>query len=128
MVSLAAILRANASSCLAFGLLFVAAPSAVAAFLAPQDPAPALLFSALGALLLLNGIHLLWAARCDPPARSLVVYFTAGDFAWVAATLILILGRLWITSTSGIATALAVAAVVGLFGIAQIMRIPGRSA
>jgi len=128
MPNITSIMRANAASCLAFGVLFITAPAGVAGFLGPGDPAPALLIAALGIALVANGCHLLWAARRDPPARTLVVYFTAGDFAWAAATLILVVGGVWITSIPGIVAALAIAAVVGAFGIAQIKRLPGRPA
>lgn len=118
MLALASILALNATSCVVFGLLFVALPGAVAAFLG-VPPAPAWVIATIGALLLVNGAHLAWAARQRAPHRALVLYFCGGDMAWVVATLALIAGGLWITSPGGIAVALIVAAGVGAMGVLQ---------
>lgn len=119
MLALASILALNATSCVLFGLLFLALPGAVAAFLG-TPPAPAWLIAAIGAVLLVNGAHLAWAARQQRPRRALVLYFSGGDIAWVIATGALIASGLWITSPGGIAAALIVAAGVGAMGVLQL--------
>ncbi len=118
MPPLPGLLRANAASCLGFGALFVIAPDAVARFLS-EDPAPPALMRALGALLLVNGAHLLRAARRPRPWLAEIVYFAAGDLLWVIGTLALALAGLWITTAPGLAAALGVAALVGRFGLLQ---------
>lgn len=118
MASINTILRLNAASCIGFGAMFIALPGTVAAFLA-SPPAPSWLIAALGAVLVVNGIHLLHSARRDPPASGLLLYFSLGDAAWVAGTLLLIVLGLWINSPLGIAAALAVAAGVGAMGWLQ---------
>ena len=110
------ILRANAVSCLVFGLLFVAIPAIVAAFL---GSAPWLAISIIGALLIVNGLHLLWAAK-RTPAKWEVIYFSVGDFLWLLATIVLIATGFWITTTKGIIVAILVALMVGLFGLMQV--------
>lgn len=113
---LTTVLRLNAASCIGFGLLFLAAPGATAAFV---GSAPAWLVAVLGAGLVVNGLHILWAARRGAPSRRDVLYFAVGDAAWVIATAALILGGLWITTSTGIAWAIAVALWVGACGFAQ---------
>lgn len=120
MTALKTILRLNAASCIAFGALFVAAPHAVAAFLG-VPPAPELVIRALGVLLVLNGVHLLHTSLRVSPPRALVLYFSAGDFLWVAGTALLIAAGFWITRPAGIAAAVVVAAAVGGMGFAQVM-------
>lgn len=118
MLALASILALNATSCVLFGVLFLALPGAVAAFLG-TPPAPAWLIAAIGVILVVNGAHLAWAARQQRPRRALVLYFSGGDIAWVVATVALIAGGLWITTPGGIAAALIVAAGVGAMGVLQ---------
>lgn len=123
MTSLKTILRLNAASCIGFGALFVAAPGAVAAFLG-APPAPAIVVLVAGAILIINGLHLLHTSlRSDPP-RLLVLYFSAGDFLWVGATAALIATGIWVNAAPGIAAAVAVAAMVGAFGLAQLLALP----
>ncbi|MBK1670013.1 hypothetical protein CKO28_18420 [Rhodovibrio sodomensis] len=109
------VLRANAGSCLGFGALFLALPGPVAAFLGSPPVWPV---AALGAVLLLNGAHLLWSAKRGP-GRVELLYFALGDAAWVAGTLALIASGTWITTGAGIAAALAVTAPVGVFAVLQ---------
>jgi len=113
------ILRLNAASCIGFGTLFVAAPGVVAAFLGSPS-APEMVIWALGAVLILNGVHLLHTSILAQPPGLLVLYFSLGDFLWVLATAGLIAADLWITAPAGIAAAVAVAAAVGAMGFAQI--------
>jgi len=62
-------MRANATSCLSFGILFALQPSMVASFLGSPEPAPQLYILILGILLAVNGLHLLWASMISglPP-------------------------------------------------------------
>lgn len=122
MPELKHVMRLNAVSCLVFGALFALVPGPVAAFLADHAPAPGWLILAIGLALLLNGVHLAWASRIPVPPKGLVLYFSAGDFAWVIGSLALTASGLWITSTKGLVSALAVAVMVGLFGVAQIVQ------
>lgn len=121
MFGLNSILRANAASCLGFGILFAIKPVAVAAYLG-SPPAPDMLIFALGVILIANGAHLVWSSTRAAPARAEIYYFSGGDFAWVLATIGLILTGTWITTGNGIAASLVVAAVVGVFGTAQLVR------
>jgi hypothetical protein len=118
MSRLKAILAANAVSCVGFGVLFLAAPGPVTAFLG-QPPAPILLVTILGAGLIVNGLHLIYVATGPRRSRAAVTYFSTGDFLWVAGTLALVLTGTWVNSPAGIAAALAVACAVGGFGLAQ---------
>ncbi len=125
MIALKTTLRLNAASCIGFGVLFVAAPRAVAAFLG-APPAPATVVLAVGAILIINGLHLLYTSlRSDPP-RLLVLYFSGGDLLWVVATAALISAGIWVNTGPGIAAAAAVAAMVGAFGLAQALALPPR--
>jgi len=119
MPALKTILRLNAASCLGFGALFTAAPGAVGTFLG-APPAPDTLIVLLGAVLALNGLHLLHTSFRPEPPRLLVLYFSAGDFLWVAITAVLIGANLWITTAAGIAAAIVVALAVGGMGLAQL--------
>lgn len=121
-MTLATTLRLNAFSCLAFGVLFVSAPGVVAAALGTP---PAWLVAALGAGLVGNGA-LLWLSVRDGrvPRRAEVLFFSMGDAAWVMATLALIITGVWIVTPGGRIAALAVAIMVGAFGLAQWRRLP----
>lgn len=120
MFSLKNVSRANAISCLSFGGLFVVQPGQVANFLGGASPAPQLYILILGILLILNGLHLLWASRVSLPEKKLTLYFSTGDFIWVIASIGLIVSRVWITTPGGVLFASAVAVMVGLFGILQL--------
>jgi hypothetical protein len=118
------VLYANGSSCLLFGALFLAVPGAVARFLGSP---PVWLIAVLGAGLILNGLHLVWAARRGPGRRELL-HFTLGDGAWVAGTLLLIVSGLWITTIPGILAAIACALPVATFGVLQAKAAAGAQA
>lgn len=122
-MKLKTILRANAASCLIFGALFAVLPSAIASFLSANPP-PVWLIAATGAILIFNGIHLLWISTKTPPTKWEIFYFSAGDFGWVAGTLILIAMNLWITNPIAIAVALGTATMVGLLGAIQLRALP----
>jgi len=124
MPSLRALLRMNAASCLGFGLVFVASPEAVAGFLGAAPWGAILL---IGVTLIVNGIHLVIAARRPLLSRAEVIWFSLGDFAWWLMSLGLIASGTWVTSPAGVlATALVAAAVVGL-GLGQLWHL-GRDA
>ncbi len=119
MLSLKPVMRANAISCVAFGVVFALQPTMVATFLGGASPAPKLYILILGILLILNGLHLLWASRDPLPQKKLILYFSIGDFIWVIASAVLMVSGVWITTTGGVLVASTVAVMVGLFGILQ---------
>jgi hypothetical protein len=119
MLSLKHVMRANAISCVAFGVVFALQPSLVANFLGGASPAPQLYILIVGILLILNGLHLFWASRVPLPQKKLILYFSIGDYIWVIATLVLMVSGVWITTTGGVLVASTVAVMVGLFGILQ---------
>jgi len=120
MPDLKTILRLNAASCLGFGALFLVFSRPVAAFLG-TPPAPSWLISAAGAVLIVNGLHLLLTSRNDLPSKYLILYFSGGDFAWVLGTIALIASGLWINHPGGQIGALTVAAFVGTMGVMQMI-------
>ena len=85
---------------------------------------PVWLVAVLGAGLIVNGLHILWASRAGRPARAEVFYFATGDALWVAGTAVLIAGGIWITTPAGVAWAIAVAAWVGICGLVQLRLAP----
>ena len=119
MTTLRTVLRLNAASCIGFGLLFLAMPSQLALFLSSQTPAPSLVLQLIGIVLLANGLHLIWTSIQPDPKKALILYFSLGDFLWVAGTLILLIAGLWVTSIAGIAAAIVVALAVGCLGVMQ---------
>lgn len=126
MPDIKTVLRLNAASCLGFGALFAAAPAAVGTFLS-ATPAPDLLIRGLGILLVVNAIHLILTSWRRAPQRAELLYFAAGDGAWVLGTFGLLAATDWIARPAGIAAALAVAAMVAVFG-AQQLRTAARTA
>lgn len=121
MVTLKTVLRTNALSCIGFGLVFLCVPSAVAGFLSTENLVPKVMLIILGVVLIINGLHLAWASSKPMPSKSLILYFSIGDFLWVISTLLLILFGLWITTFSGIIATLLVSALVGALGVLQII-------
>lgn len=115
----------NALSCAVFGAIFVGLGAAVAQFLG--DP-PVWLIRAIGAGLILNAAHLVIEARKAVPPRNMVMYFATGDAIWVVATLGLILAGVYVTTPLGQAATVAVAAMVGGFGILQAQLAPPATA
>jgi len=118
MPDLKTILRLNAASC--FGAIFAIFPRPTAAFLG-SPPAPAWLVGAVGAVLVINGLHLLLVSRRVTPSKVAILYFSGGDFAWVLGTIALIASGLWINHPGGQLAALVVAAFVGVMGTLQIV-------
>jgi len=121
MATLRNVLRANATSCLAFGGLFLLMPAPAAGFLGTENLAPNIVFQLLGVVLVFNGFHLVWASLQASPPKLLVLYFSAGDFLWVAGTALLLVMGLWITSPVGIISSLLIAAWVGTLGVLQLV-------
>jgi len=122
MITLKNILKANAASCIIFGLLFIWAPIEIAKYLGGEDPMPELVLLTLGGVLMINGVHLIWASLQEEPNKFLILYFSFGDFLWMIATLVLIGLSLWITTPAGIIAAILIAIVVTVFGILQIIK------
>lgn len=118
-MSLKLILRTNALSCLTFGLFFVAFPESIGRFLS-DDPVQPWLLLGLGAMLVANGALLFATSFQTLPMKELIIFFSAGDFAWVLGTLGLILADVAVTSPLGVASALAVTCLVGGLGAAQL--------
>jgi hypothetical protein len=116
LASLSHILRVNAASCLAFGVLFLSVPEAVAAFLG-RVPVWAVVPVGLG--LIANGGHLLIASR-RRPCRTEVLWFSAGDLLWWLASVLLVAFPWWVTTTRGQIAALSVASGVAFLGLAQL--------
>lgn len=121
MITLKIALRANAASCLFFGMIFLAIPTSTANFLSIGAVAPSSFIMGLGVVLSVNAAHLIWASQQASISKLLVYYFSAGDFAWVVGSLGLIASELWIIGDSGITATLGVSAMVGLFGSLQLM-------
>lgn len=124
MFTLKHVLGANAASCLGFGFIFLLAPSAIATYLAQQNPAPEIIITAIGAGLIFHGLHLAWASLLKSPSSGLVLYFSVGDLLWVLATGLLIAKKVWISSPEGVATALLVSLLVGILGAFQYIKHP----
>lgn len=118
MKFLKAALLLNASSCIIFGVIFVAFSGSVSQYIGNPF---AWVIPALGAVLLFNGLHLIFASRRAKPVCPEVIYFIAGDFLWVFGTFILVCLGLVITSPQGILASLVIAAMVGAFGVMQVM-------
>ena len=113
------ILKLNALSCLLFGAMFVFMPETIIAFLADNNHMPQLVLVALGVVLNLWGMLLVWLSNRDPLPNVLLLIVALGDFLWVAATVVLLLMQVWVNSSNGIAAAGLVAMLVGWFGLQQ---------
>ncbi|MFV1922454.1 MAG: hypothetical protein ACMZ63_07615 [Methylotenera sp.] len=106
----------NALSCIGFGLLFVISPSNVNAFV---GNALSWLTPIVGIVLIFNGCHLLFASQRKKPVCPEILYFIAGDLAWVVSSIVLVILGVVVTSTFGIVVCLLVALMVGTFGFLQ---------
>ena len=122
MVTLANVMRANAASCLIFGMVFLSIPSEVANFLANDNSAPNLVLQVLGVGLIINGLDLIRVSRHKLPNKYQIWYFSIGDFLWGLISLRLILSKTWITSKEGIIVTLLIGIFVTLFGCLQIIK------
>ncbi len=119
MITLRNVLKANAVSCIIFGLIFLIIPAKTAHFLSQTNPAPNLLISLIGIILIINGLHLVWASVQATHSKPTILYFSSNDFIWVALSIALIIGKVWITTPKGIAATLAIAMMVGVLGALQ---------
>lgn len=119
MITLTSVLKANALSCLIFGVIFAVFPSQTGALLDHSEPAPTPLIIALGIVLIFNGFHLLWATLQKTQHPWLILYFCLGDALWVVLSIALLILQLWITSLSGILMTTVVAIAVGTMGFLQ---------
>lgn len=116
MTSLTTTLRLNGVICALFAGLFLAAPRSVSAYLG--DP-PALAIAAIGAGLLVNAIHLLLVARRHA-TQCEILWFSLGDMAWWLISIGLVAAEIWVTNLTGAVTAVVVAALVAVLGLAQL--------
>ncbi|WP_223787733.1 hypothetical protein [Marinicella meishanensis] len=119
MTSIQTVLQLNGLNCLLFGAMFVFLPDTVILFLSPTAPAPKIVILALGVVLNLYGMVLLWLSQQAEPKRSWIKLIAIGDFLWVLFTAALILSQQWITALDGITAAGLVAIIVGWFGWLQ---------
>jgi hypothetical protein len=122
MITLKTVLRVNATSCIIFAIIFLLIPFEVVTFLGGNKPAPELLLLMLALILLVNGLHILWASLQPEPNKYLILYFAVGDFIWVIVSVILVSLGIWITTTPGTFISLLVAMMVGGFGVLQIVK------
>lgn len=106
----------NAASCIGFGFLFLIAGSSVDIFIGNTVN---WLTPVVGAVLILNGCHLLFASKRQTPLCPEVLYFIAGDMAWVICSVALVSFGVIVTTTHGIVISLLVAFMVGTFGVLQ---------
>ncbi|MDA0577454.1 MAG: hypothetical protein O3B24_05080 [Verrucomicrobia bacterium] len=116
MKPLSTILRLNAASCILFGLLFASAPEWTSALIGNAAP---LVLRIVGLGLILNGAHLLFASSRSKPLCPELLYFVLGDFAWVVATVVLLVLGVGVTTTAGIVAAILIAMLVGSLGFMQ---------
>ena len=115
------VLVANGVSCLLFGALFTIFPEKIAQILGTP---PSWLITALGVGLIGNALALFWSARRTTPGRTEVLFFAAGDLAWVVATVVLVAIGIWITNSTGIVLSLIVAIWVAACGYTQLRLLP----
>ncbi|MGJ8664640.1 MAG: hypothetical protein ACSHWU_13365 [Marinicella sp.] len=113
-------LKLNGLNCLLFGALFVFIPKSVITFLSDSQPAPEVVILALGVILNLYGLILLWIGNKEQPNPKLVLLIALGDFMWVLGTVILLAMKLWVTTINGMTAAGLVAILVGWFGWLQL--------
>ncbi len=113
-------LKLNGLNCLLFGALFVFIPKSVITFLSDSQPAPEVVILALGVILNLYGLILLWIGKKEQPNPKMVLLIALGDLIWVLGTVILLAMKLWVTTINGLTAAGLVAILVGWFGWLQL--------
>jgi hypothetical protein len=118
MNKLQKILLINSGSCLLFGVLFLIFPTQTSDFIGNSIT---WLVQLIGAALLFNGLHLIYASKRKNPICPEILYFILGDFLWVLGTLAFVLTGIVITSTQGIIVSLLIAVMVGFFGYMQVI-------
>lgn len=117
MASLNHILRINAASCIGFGTVFLVGPGTVSAFL---GTIPTQVLIAIGAGLVVNGLHLGLASLRAAPCRAEIVWFSLGDLLWWMGSLLLVASADWITTPSGLVSTLFIATAVAALGVTQL--------
>lgn len=121
MSRLRVILRLNALSCLVFGSLFLIWPTSVALFL---GTVPRAMLIAIGGVLVLNGLHLIFASTRKHLMKHEILWFSSGDLIWWLASLGLVLhGQTtqgWINTGPGIPATIITATCVAGLGVAQV--------
>lgn len=117
MTSLRILLRLNAASCLAFGMIFILMSGAVSGFLGDM---PTGVVRIVGLGLIVNGLHLAVASRRTVIHPVEVVYFSLGDLVWWLGSLLLIANGSWITTSSGVIVTIFVACGISGLGIVQL--------
>jgi len=125
MITLKMVLKANATSCILFAMIFLSVPLKTALFLGGDEPAAEIVFSLLGAILLFNGLHLIWASFKPLPSKFLILYFSIGDFIWAILSFALLFFGIWITTTVGAILSILVALMVTTFGVLQMIKRKG---
>ncbi len=113
------ILKLNGLNCLLFGAIFVFATQLTINFLSQTNPAPEIAIVAMGVVLNLYGLLLIWMGNKQKPDAKMVLLIAIGDAAWVLLTIGLILTQTWITELNGITVSGMVAIIVGWFGWMQ---------
>lgn len=122
MITLVNIMRANAASCILFGLIFLLIPTGVATFLSAETPISKIVLLILGIGLILNGIDLIRASYKPLPSKAQILYFSIGDFLWALTSVTLVLFNLWITTQKGMIATILIAIMVTAFGVLQILK------
>jgi len=125
MITLKNVLRANAASCIIFGLMFLWAPKEITLFLSADAPAPELVLFLLGAVLVVNSLHLIWASAQTSPNKLLVLYFSFGDLLWTVGSAILLIRSIWVTTIPGVIATILVSTVVATLGVLQLVKSKG---
>jgi len=120
MDSLKLVLRINAASCIVFGLLGILAPLEVAEFLG--DP-PVWVLQVTGAVLAVNGLHLILASLRKAARTLEILYFSMGDLAWWLASVFLIAANNWVTTPAGAIATFGIAFGVAALGVVQLWMI-----
>lgn len=111
-------LRLNATSCIVFGVIFLVASNSVNHFIGNSFE---WLIPVIGGVLLINGLHLLFASKRKSPICPEILYFVLGDALWVVGSIVLILLGVVVTSFQGIIAAILIAAMVGFFAVLQVV-------
>ena len=122
MFTLNNIMRANAISCIVFGLVFLLMPINVIVFLGTDSQLPEIVLQILAIGLIANGLHLIYESLAIIPRKAMVYYFSIGDFIWVIGSVVLLFFGNWITTSTGIAATLAVSIMVATFGLLQLLK------
>ena len=108
-------LLANAAFSAFSGSLMVFAEASVLSWLGLDSFA----ILPIGAFLLAFALYLLWMGNHQRVPADLVKGVIAGDWAWVIASVLLLLFKAGLFSTTGILLIIDVAVIVGVFAIMQ---------